>query len=68
MSLGAPRATYGRVMTMIRQGRLGSAPKGPIEYAEISQERRMRPFAVALMMSLTAFAAASAQPATPDSE
>ena len=28
----------------------------------------MRPFAFALMMSLTAFAAASAQPATPDSE
>jgi hypothetical protein len=28
----------------------------------------MRPFALALMMSLTAFAAASAQPSTPDSE
>jgi hypothetical protein len=28
----------------------------------------MRPFAFVLMMSLTAFAAASAQPATPDSE
>ena len=28
----------------------------------------MRPFAFALMMSLTAFAAASAQPSTPDSE
>jgi pimeloyl-ACP methyl ester carboxylesterase len=28
----------------------------------------MRPFAFALMMLLTAFAAASAQPATPDSE
>src|SRR4051812_22353896 len=42
--------------------------KGPIEYAEISQGRLMRPFAFALMISLTAFAAASAQPATPDSE
>ena len=53
------------VMTMIWQG--GSAtPQRPIEY-EISRERLMRPFAFALMMSLTALAAASAQPAT-DSE
>jgi hypothetical protein len=56
------------VMTMILQGRLGSAAKGPIEYAEKCRKRLMRPFAFALMMSLTALATASAQPATPDSE
>lgn len=63
-----PKATYGRGNDHHLAGRLGSAAEGPIEYAEISQERLMRPFAFALMMSFTAFAAASAQPATPDSE
>jgi hypothetical protein len=31
-------------MTRIWQRRLGSAANGPIEYAEIPQERLMRPF------------------------
>jgi hypothetical protein len=55
-----------RMATTIWQG-ASATPQRPIEY-EISRERLMRPFAFALMMSLTALAAASAQPATPDSE
>ena len=75
MSPGTPRATYGRGdddESSYSPGDLAGAPrqrrKGPIEYADIPRGRLMRPFAFALMMSLTAFAAASAQPSTPDSE
>ena len=74
MSPGTPRATYGRgdddesnYSPVIWQGRLGSAAKGRLNTRR-PKGRLMRPFAFALMMSLTAFAAASAQPSTPDSE
>ena len=53
------------VMT-IWQGASATSQR-PIEY-EISGKDSCAPFAFALMMSLTALAAASAQPATPDSE
>src|SRR5262245_44703453 len=75
MSPGTPRATYGRddddessYSPVIWQGRLGSAAKGRLNTPRYPRERLMRPFAFALMMSLTAVTAASAQPSTPDSE
>ena len=53
-------------MTLIRrQGRLGSAAK--VQLSRLGYTR-VRPFALALTMSLAALAVASAQPETPDSE